>query len=309
MKAKRLLLETLIKHHEIFDSENENNARTVVFCTSDIFNERHEPKKQNQWFQKKYDTASLKSAIRRKLNFEFLDFLDDVFETVIIDETHVVKSAVSDYNVSIQWLKADFILCVTNTPLKNSLENIDEYIVLCESDEAEKWWENEQLTEWHVNDWINSYTLRDDHPAARLRLTKRAVNEFIARDAYDQATLSSWLSQIFKKMLLKRTHASRLPFDIRRRIGQNLPRCQAYQIKCRLSQTKFQTYQAMKAKLLKNLSQTNARVRKSKWSFAIQRKFSLMTVCSLLLTLEERKVDLKAKKVKKMLATEDYLQE
>lgn len=79
---------------------------------------------------------------------------------------------------------------------------------------------------------LNPYDVPDDHPAVKLRFTKRAYKDWIARVGFDPVTKGNHLAQLWKRVLLRRTHSSCIPFKGGQRVREHLPRVKAAVINC-----------------------------------------------------------------------------
>lgn len=73
---------------------------------------------------------------------------------------------------------------------------------------------------------------QNDHPAAKLLFTKRAYKDLIARVGVDPVTKGNHLAQLWKRVLLRRTHSSCNPFEGGQRGREHLPRVKAAVINC-----------------------------------------------------------------------------
>ncbi|KAF6227951.1 hypothetical protein HO133_007679 [Letharia lupina] len=114
----------------------------------------------------------------------------------------------------------------------NGVEDFRGYMPLIEPHGAEKWWSPESLREMNFKEDENPYDVPDDHPAAKLQITTKAVKEWIFALRVDPVTKGVRLAKMWKRILLRRIFSGQVPFNDGRKISDQLPRVQGALINC-----------------------------------------------------------------------------
>ena len=284
----------LTEDHPIFNQDNEENASTVVITTPFTYNERHGPKSRTRWLKKKKGTRP--------------DKLQGVWGIMVIDEAHMIKNEGAEVNAAIVESEGDFHCTITGTPMENDEKDTLGYVKLFETKAARDAWLDEKLLrKWGVTPGCNPFELPDNHPAACLRLTCHAVDTWIVKSAADSVQKGQWLTMLFSVILLRRSHASRLPFNSPTTIGENLPRVNVMSVRCKMTDSERDLHMVREDRLLQKLTSKGASTRHSKWSFPITRKLNCLTASPALLTLEEKGVNIKAGAVKKTMNDPNFM--
>lgn len=149
------------------------------------------------------------------------------FHIVGCDEGHLVKTLAAKGSLSLQWLGASKHFFISATPMPNGIDDFRGYMLFIEPWKADQWWSERNLTEWNFAADANPYDLPDDHPATKIQLTSAAVKDWIFTYRIDPATKGAHLAKLWKRVLLRRTFSSRVPFHHGKNIGAQLPRVQA----------------------------------------------------------------------------------
>lgn len=198
--SERIVGSLLKKDYPFFAQNNEDFARTLVLTSYTTFAERHGPKKQQRW-----RTNVLKwSEDTAKLDLKILDptwpqNLTGLFAKVVLDEAHNTKNTLTDVATTISWLKADFHLLMTATPIPNGVMDFAGYMPLIEPLNSDDLSSDKSLKKFGVDRRIHPYTLHRDHPASVLRLTKEAAREFIFRPAVDKIEQGELLAIVWQE--------------------------------------------------------------------------------------------------------------
>ena len=242
-------------------------------------------------------------ASENRLQQEWPENLRNCFDFVTIDEAHMAKTLGANIHISLEWLYASKHIIVIATPMSNGVEDFRGYMPFLEFREADEWWSPESLADMDFDEDANLYDLADDHPAAKLQLTRRAVKDWIYALRVDPVTKGARLQKIWKRVMIRRTNSSMISFENGRRIGVALSEVQAAFIKCTHFNEEKTKYYAMEDALIGNLivegSSTETR-RKLKWSLATHRNLSLLSMWMGLLELDT-KFNLKAVNLKATL--------
>lgn len=179
---------------------------------------------------------------------------------------------------------------------------------LIEPHGAEKWWSPESLREMNFKEDENPYDVPDDHPAAKLQITTKAVKEWIFALRVDPVTKGVHLAKMWKRILLRRTFSSQVPFNDGRKISDQLPRVQGALINCTHTPTEQTVYQKMEDALTGKLivaGSGSTNQRKPKWSLGIHRQLSLLSMWSGLPQLDND-FNLKATNMKATLERKSF---
>ena len=105
-------------------------------------------------------------------------------------------------------------------------------IVKCANLDAVLWWDEASLDAMGFVKDLNPFDVRDDHPAAKLSLTRRGYKVGINRLGVDADAKGKHLAQIWKQVELRRTHSSCIVFRRGRVIGESLPHVRAAIVNC-----------------------------------------------------------------------------
>lgn len=180
--------------------------------------------------------------------------LSGLFDLVMIDEAHVVKNAGSGINVSIQWLESPFTVMVTATVLPNDISDSEGYIHLIEG--GRNLWNPLSLQTLGVSDDVNPFELPDDHAAAALMLTLRAVKTYITAPQANPQKRSFYLQKVWRKCLIRRTYVSQDPAQPGREstIGESLPKLFTRNVICRFNKYEQEDYNKLSARPLQKLA-------------------------------------------------------
>ena len=121
--------------------------------------------------------------IEGALQPDFTGALDGCFDMVVLDERHIVKSLQAKGSLSVSWLRSQKYFFIIVTPMRNSIDDLKGEMPFLEPEEGESWWSDESPREPKFEGDANPFDLPDDHPAAKLQLTRRAVRNLKFRDS------------------------------------------------------------------------------------------------------------------------------
>ena len=298
----------LTKRHPIFDGQ-EQNARVIVISTYSTFAERNGPKAQKAWRRnKRHFSAKMADKMEGDLDVMWEGNLSRCFRIVACDECHILKDIKAKSSIAVQWLNADKHLLISATSIPNGAEDFRTYMKLIESRDADSWWSQNSLTSMGIDENDNPYELPDDHPASKLILTYKAANEYIFRSSVSGVAKGLWLGRILRRVLLRRTNTSTIPFKNGRRIGDSLPALKSVMIKCSHNPREAVFHRNMEDELTGKLivSGTESGTKgKAKYSLSIHRKLQLLAMSLNLPTLDDH-FDLKAGAMKSLFEEEGF---
>ena len=252
----------------------EDNARSVIFTTLGTLGVRHGPRALASYLRKEKGMTKKMAAEAMYHYQDFPDSLKGLFQLVVLDEAHTIKNMDTEANVSLHWLNASFYLFLTATSMSAGANDFEGYLKLLERPDLNLY-DERNLKAWDVEDWVNPYRLNDDHPAAVLRLTRRAAKEFIFRNSIAPQLKEDYVRQIWKQCLLRRTYTSTMPFGSSRIIGSAMPRIQASILECRFSKNEVKFYSTHIETMMSKLIVKDNKTHRLRWSFGVLRKITL----------------------------------
>ena len=303
--AERTVLGNLHQGHELFDGK-EQRARTLIISSYTTFAARHGPAANT-----KYRTNKLAMSKRQCDDERFNPDprwdanLEGCFKVVINDECHLIKSFAADVSVTVEWLRASRHIMVSASLIPNGIADWYGYMSLVQAFDAEDWWSDASLSEMHFQSDQDPYLLADDHPAAKLQLTKRAVKDFILTHRVNPAEQGARLARIWKKLVIRRTPQSQIPFRNGDKIADSLPRVKAAVISCTFTDQERKWYIEKENTLTGKLLSPAEAHKKPKWSMATQRHLLMLTTWLKLSDLDAV-VNLKATNMKATFDQKDF---
>ena len=144
--------------HNFFDIFNENNVNIVIFITSQILATRHDSTKLKKWKKNQL----IDDANKHQYDHIWERNLARKFQTMIIDETHIIKKISNDITIIIKWLMIDFLILMTRIFLFNDILDFKKFITLLEHFDVKKWWDSRELVRMNINFDFNFWYLFDD---------------------------------------------------------------------------------------------------------------------------------------------------
>ena len=154
---------------------------------------------------------------------------------------------------------------------------------------------------------VNPFTLPDDHPGAKLRMTAQAAKDFILRLTYEPYTQGRYMNMVWKNCLLRRTHASRIPFNSSKTIGDDLPRVRAALLDCKWVGDEGEAYRRLEQEETSKMIITKKGKKRLQWSFTRQRKILMTCTWNRLPELEELGVNLLSTSVKNWIDAKGFI--
>lgn len=152
----------------------------IVVSSYNTFEQRNRPRAQTSWrINTKNMTKADASRQEHVQGLEWEHSLHKMFGIVICDEGHLLKTVAAKSSIAVQCLKADFHIISTASPLPDGILDWKGYMPLIESLHADQWWSRASLPALGVEEDVDPFSVPDNHPAAKLRYTTRAVKDFV----------------------------------------------------------------------------------------------------------------------------------
>ena len=312
--GEKVIQGTMSRQYEIF-SGREANASTIVVCSYQTWNERHGPKGFRKWLKKQHPTRLFTKKELNELDVQ-LDpqwpgNLSRCFDIAALDEAHELKSLRAKASYAVSWLDADFHIMVTATPIPNGVYDFQGYMSFIENRQSNEWWDAGELRQYGLTDQLNPFDdIDDNHPAARLRLTSTAANDYIFNSNIQVAVQGRRLAAIWKVVLIRRTNSSRIPFGNGPSIGESLPRVKSVLLNCTLSLPEYQIYKSQQDKLTNVLIDKASDDKatdnnKPRWNLNTHRTLTMLCTALQLPDIDHL-FKLKANNTKKILIEPEY---
>lgn len=302
---ERSILGNLHGSHELFD-RREQRSRAVIITSYTTFAARHGPAPlRKHRINSKIMSKTEAEKLERELDPLWAGSLRGCFETVVNDECHMLKSGSTDVSTSVAWVEATDHIMISASPIPNGIQDWMGYMEFIEPFDAEHWWSRPSLQQMNFDEDEDPFVLDDDHPAAKLQITKAAVKDWILTSRINPAEKGVRLAKIWKKMVVRRTPQSRIPFGSGVRIADSLPRVKASILHCKFNDQERGKYQNLEDDLTGKLIIPGEGKKKPKWSLAIQRKLLLLTTWLDAPELDMRQ-DLKATNIRKTFEDNNF---
>ena len=268
----------LNRQHAIFDGSLAN-ASTIVISSYSTFTERHGPSSQKKWhINRCHMSRTAADTVIDDLDPRWPERLDHMFGFVVLDEAHIIKQTSNKTSIAIKWLKAQFHILVTATPIPNGIDDWRGYMPLIEHQDADAWWTPGSLAVMGFAEDRNPYELDDGHPASKLQMTTRAARDWIYAARIDPTMKGIHLAWVWQRCMLRRTYSSRIPFGTGPTIGSKLPTVNAVIINCMYDEKERLDYHDVVNELTGALFLPGSSDRrKVKWSLSMQRKLQMST--------------------------------
>lgn len=289
------------KSHFLFNTNREQNARSVVITTYETLATRHGPGAQKADRINQGMSATQAQQISADLDPKWAKALDGCFEILVADEAHAIKNVRSQITRTLIWLDCSFNCLMTGTPTPNGMPDMAGYYPLIEARDAEAWWSEESLKRMNIHHSVNPFDWPNHDEVAKLRMTEKAFRKFLLPSSIPPDVQGARIAQVWRNCLIRRTNASRVPFDSQSTIGDCLPRIHSTVVNCCYTVEEQVKYEVVEKDLLGKLIDKNAHT----YSFSVHRKLGLLT--SWLSLLEIDKVaDLKTGNIEKYLHTKNF---
>ena len=161
------------------------------------------------------------------------------------------------------------------TPIPAGAKDLEGYQKLLEPRNSEYLWSKAGLRSMGLRDTtVNPYELHDDHAGTQLRFTLKAVQKVISNEP-DRGVQGSRLRKIWKECLIRRTHASRIPFDAEDTIASKLPALHPVVIVCPLPEEEQAAYNSFEESVRKKLIVKDEKTQKPRFNNGILRQLIL----------------------------------
>ena len=140
-----IIRNNLIKNHNMFN-EDVDNTRSIIITTYETLISHHEVRAQQNWcvFWEHWNVNAAKQ-IKQEYDISWSGGLNNCFDTVVLNEAHLIKNSTTETLRAVQWIQSDFHLMLTATPLLAETKNFSDYLKLIESVNAEQLWSSENL--------------------------------------------------------------------------------------------------------------------------------------------------------------------
>ncbi|PYI11513.1 putative DNA repair helicase rad5,16 [Aspergillus sclerotiicarbonarius CBS 121057] len=215
-QGMRTIASRLRKTDSIFNG-SPINARTVIITSYQTFSYRHGPTAVRAWYTETTEICP-DEILCPPAKFPFS--LDGCFSDVILDEAHILRNPETSQSRAVHWLKADFHLLVTATPIYNSRKDILGYVPLLFQPPS-LWSKADQV---YFQIWRHQiFNIPLGHPARHLCCTEHAVKEYVLADWISPSVTGNRLRLIFSHLMIRRTLFSHMPFDSPNIIGDDIP--------------------------------------------------------------------------------------
>ncbi|PIG82089.1 DNA repair helicase rad5 [Aspergillus arachidicola] len=203
----------LHKEDELFDG-SPVNGRKVVITSYQTLSNRHGPAAVKTWCRRTNQVYM--EDIPTPPN-DFPHLLDGCFSDVIVDEGHTLRNSDTSQSRAVHWLKANFYLLLTATPIYNSREDVRGYIPLLFRPPSQG--------DMHTLKKLGRdiFKLPPEDPARNVCCTKRAVEEYILDNKVTPVAAGERLRVIFGQIMVRRTLSSRMESFGSRMIGSDIP--------------------------------------------------------------------------------------
>lgn len=284
---ERTVMGTLHHAHELFDGK-EQRSRAIIISSYTTFAVRHGPAAIRKH---RINKLAMSKTEADKIRFEadalWEGSLENCFDLVVNDECHLLKSLSADVSNSVLWLNALRYIMISATLIPNGISDWLGYMPFAEPFDADEWWSERSLAEMRFRDDEDPFSVPDEHVAAKLQLTVRAVKDWILTHRIDPAEQGFRMAKMWKKLVIRRTPQSRIPFGTGRKIADSLPRVKAAIINCSFNEEERGWYIESEKKLTGQLLVPGEGTKPAKWSLAVQRKLLLLTTWISLPNLDE----------------------
>lgn len=185
----------LTKESTLFNGSKESGM-CIVISTVTTFASRHGPSALKA--ARLEDSLWTPERIKKDMFIQDVAWVHDLrgcFRQVAIDEAHQIKNIETHAHASVYWLAPDHIVLATASILPNSIDDFRGYMSFIDM-ENRGLWSDESLKKLGVDASCNPFLLDDDHPAAVLRLTSEASEEFITGPDADKVRAGAYLQKI-----------------------------------------------------------------------------------------------------------------
>lgn len=266
----------LTRHSKYFDGAPKR-AWTVIITSYNSLSARHGPTELKVWrmAEKKMSEETAK-AIMSRFDPEWPHAIEGLFNRVVLDEAHLVRNEDAFISITIRWLKANFHVCLTATPLFNSYMDFKGLSSLLIKKDSDKLWNYDRLQSLEAFPSTNPFLVPTSHISSVLRLTHRAMRHFVWDSEVSKETAGARIGQIWEMCLVRRTLMSRMPFHTGPKIGEDIPPTQSRVVTARFTPPEQDYYNMVTAVLYHRLV-TMLPNGQLIWNMGKYRKLALLT--------------------------------
>ena len=279
----------MTRKHDVF--RGEKAARRIVVTSHSTFAARHGPSAQRTWRinHSRMTTEDIDKKYLR-LDQEWEHNLSGCFEAGAIDEIHLVKNIKSQGSTAFNWLNLSWVNGASGSLLPQGSSDFVVYLKFLESPRVSEWFKSASLTAMRQDTNslnVNFYDVDDNSPVVKLRVTELSAKRWIFSNRVFQVDQGLRMRQLFKKCMIRRIHASRIPFVTGSRIGDQLPRVDARWLHCPLDFTELEEYKKQETALLQRLVVRKGVTIKARFSLRTYRKLSMLAVWVILSKVDD----------------------
>ncbi|KAM5448074.1 hypothetical protein MaudCBS49596_005660, partial [Microsporum audouinii] len=231
----------------------------IVLSSYQSFNARHGSAEKADWLR---EHPNARFTDGRSWRYD----LSGLFGDVILDEAHTIKNLTAQTTHTILSLKADFYLCLTATPLFNSLLDFQGFQQFIFTQDADSAWDG-------IPEDTNPF---EQHEHKHLIMTPRAMDSFVWHKNVSSSTAGARLAKVWEKCLVRRTLTSRIPFNTGAVIGEDIPATQHKVVTAAFSDAEQTRYDAITKPLYRKLMRKLPNG-KLVWNMAKYRQLALLT--------------------------------
>lgn len=294
-------IDNLLPKDDIFKTSEEGNAAVVVVTSYGMMRTRHGPAAQREYRKQKLMRTKGKNASAAAqaaeddfyvLDQDWPESLADKFIRLVCDESHEIGNAQTQQWTALAWLRTKYKSLMTATPFAPSEDAFEGQLRLMQSNDA---WGAANLARLGVDSTFDPWSVSEDHVAAELRFTAQSVRENIINDTeLSDADKGNRFRSIMKRLVIRRTAGSRIPFGTGKTIGEDIPPVKYTTARCTLTNDEHDEYNRILNKMSdREYMKTLREKDKSMWTPAFRR---MMLVCDSLKF--EHMLDLKLGRLK-----------
>lgn len=288
----------LTKAHSWFSDTNEDNARRLIVSTPQTIAKRHGPEAQKRWMTgQKFDKKVIHGyAEDGELHDDFPASLEGCFSRAVIDECQSIKTKDTDTACALEWLDSPFWLLMSATPFPNSILDFEGYIPFVHASPTDE--HLEQISQAGITLETNVFALPRPHRFEWTQVNDAAYDKFIKGKSIAVNVKTERLRQVLSQIMIRRTYASRIPFDIGKPIGSLVPDVHTVTIHCPFTEEEEEIYRAWYTQEFQKLVRSNPRSnRPALWDWGTYRRLVLGTN-SLMFTVNKTSSDTNVSKLK-----------
>jgi SNF2 family DNA or RNA helicase len=297
----------LTRNHPYFNGD-EANSDVIILTSYTTLMVRHGPKVQKEWLIQEH-CNKVKGTTRKEAELWLRDNgfayeslckhcphqLHGLFAREILDEGHEIRHQSPEIGFTVNNLGATYRHIISGTPTFNSLEEFCGLMHFLQNPELEKkeYLQRLGFEEDDIIDFVSAdgeelepldaalydfdpYTVPDDDPRAPLKYCQQAMTIHIFNKilGYSLAEQGARMAQIFRKIMVRRTHSSKLDG---RSIGETLPSVQRMVFECDFTEQERRHYDAANADTSTALFKKGKNANSVEWNTTTYRKLCLLS--------------------------------